>query len=318
MLGPGEAPPSYNSVRRGMSVESMTVPPSQQQQYLQPENQERVIERQLNVSHQSSMASQLCSADQRQQSMYSTANSHAHAFTSSGDGALTNITSASLANLAKGVEQNLSEMSQKMTQGGPYSDMQGGSNLDTSAEQMNSGSVPPTSASANPPQQPSVNNTFVNAHMSIGQVNIQNVTANQTYQGPGMHGQMQQHVDVSMTNFPPGMPPGGPQPDPMYKPPQPAAPAVSIQNKGRNTIQYLPVSQPSIAPSHDPALPAKQPFEFMPFDRFPSPTPNVVPGDHPHAGVPPGAPHHRYPASMYGGHMPQQNPGIIFNIPFLD
>ena len=334
MGGPGDAPPSYNvSLRRGMSVESITAPPSQRQQYLQPENQERVIERQLNVCHQS-MSSQSFS---EQQTMYSsssttslqqqhnTSQQPAHSAPSAGgpdscssSNTLTNITSASLANLAKDMEQNISEMSQKMSQGGPFADMQSAANpanSDSNTDQPNNNSssnIPTSSSQNQQQQQPSVNNTYVNAHLSIGQVNVQNVTANQSYQGPGMHG-MQQNVDVSMNSFPGAMP-GGPQPDPMYKPPQPApaAPAVSIQNKGRNTIQYLPVSQPSIAPSHDPVIPPKQSFDFMgpsATERFPSPSPaapGFMPGENPHIGSM--APHMRTPSSMYGG-APPGHPG---------
>lgn len=274
----------------------MTVPPSQQQQYLQPENQERVIERQLNVGHQAKLPNQPC-IDKSSPAYGNTAVSSA-ASVSTTDSSLTNITSASIANLAKGMEQNISEMSQKMTQGGPFGGMQPTSHSDTTSEQPAGMSLPSPASSST--QQPRVNNTFVNAHMSIGQVNIQNVTANQSYQGPGMHGQMQQHVDVSMNNFAGGVP-HGPQPDPMYKPAQPSAPAVSIQNKGRNTIQYLPVSQPSIAPSHEPVMPHKQNFDFMPTERFPSPTPNFLPGEAPQQMPPASAP--RHPSAMYGGSM---------------
>lgn len=294
----------------------MTAPPSQRQQYLQPENQERVIERQINVSHQS-MSSQSYTQHQAMYSSASTTNiqqstsSHqpAHrgqvAHDSAGSNTLTNITSASLANLAKDMEQNISEMSQKMSQGGPFAEMHPHPNSanTTDAPPLEQPNSIPSSSSQQ--QQPSVNNTFVNAHMSIGQVNIQNVTANQTYQGPGMHGHMQQNVDVSMNNFSGAMP-GGPQPDPMYKPPQqaPAAPAVSIQNKGRNTIQYLPVSQPSIAPSHDPVLPPKPSFDFMNSERFPSPSPAFMPGENPHMPMPSSMAHHqRPPSSMYSGSM---------------
>lgn len=327
--GPGDAPPSYNvSLRRGMSVESITAPPSQRQQYLQPQNQERVIERQLNVCHQS-MSSQSFS---EQQSMYSSTSTTslqqhhtsqpANSVAPGGDNSsntLTNITSASLANLAKDVELNISEMSQKMSHGGPFADMQSAANPTNSEQNAdqpnNSNSNIPTSTSQSQ-QQPSVNNTYVNAHLSIGQVNVQNVTANQSYQGPGGMHNMQQNVDVSMNNFSGAMP-GGPQPDPMYKPPQPApaAPAVSIQNKGRNTIQYLPVSQPSIAPSHDPVIPPKQSLDFMGMnstERFPSPSPaGFMPPENPHMGGM--APHMRAPSSMYGGSHPG-HPGELILI----
>lgn len=266
----GEQPPSYNpTMRRGMSVESITAPPSHRQQYLQPENQERIIERQLNISHQTSMGYQSYS---EQQTLYSNASHGPISVSSSHESSsnLNSITSASLANLAKGVEENISQISQKTPQ-------QPGSFTDNPT--VSSNSMPNTdkpSSQANPTSSsqhmPSVNNTYVNTHMSIGQVNIQNVTANQSYQGPGMPNHMQQNVDVRMNNYNGGM---MPQPDPMYKPPQ-AAPAVSIQNKGRNTIQYLPVSQPSLPPTHEPVIPSKQTFEFG-SDRYPSPSQSYFP-----------------------------------------
>lgn len=291
----GDAPPSYNnSLRRGMSMESITAPPSQLHQYMQPENQERVIERQLNITHQPTLPTGGSEPPQAMPIDHSVPTTAPDSMNS-----ITNITSASLANLAKGVEQNISEMSQKMSQGGPFGDMQ--NNANTNALEANpepaTNPPPPSSMPGAHPQQPSVNNTFVNTHMSIGQVNIQNVTANQSYQGPGgVH--MQQNVDVSMNNFPPG--PGMPQPDPMYKPPQPAAPAVSIQNKGRNTIQYLPVSQPAIAPTHEPVVPPKHNFDFMSSARFSSPTPpNFLPGENPSMAMAAGGHNPRHPAGAY-------------------
>lgn len=280
----------------------MTVPPTQQQQYLQSENQERTIERQLNVGHQSKEPCSEPSAPYNPGAP-TLPTTCPNALKSTPDTSLNNITSASLANLAKGMEQNISEMSQNMTQGGPYGDVQPGATVDNTTEQPCSVGMPTSMPSTTNQQQPSVNNTFVNAHMSIGQVNIQNVTANQSYRGPGMPGQMQQHLDVSMNNFAGSMPPGpqAPQTDPMYKPTQPPAPAVSIQNKGRNTIQYHPVSQPSIAPSRDSAVPPKQTFDFMPAERFPSPTPNFLPGENPHLPL---AVPQRHPGPMYSGAVP--------------
>lgn len=294
-MGPGgEQPPSYNPMmRRGMSVESITTPPSHRQQYLQPENQERIIERQLNISHQTSMGYQSYS---EQQMLYSSASQGPGSVSSSQESSsnLNNITSASLANLAKGVEENISQISQKTPQQTPgvFPD-----NASASSNAMPNSDLPnsqanPTAASQ---QVPSVNNTYVNAHMSIGQVNIQNVTANQSYQGPGMPAHMQQNVDVRMNNFNGGM---MSQSEPMYKPPQAAAPAVSIQSKGRNTIQYLPVSQSSLPPSHEPLIPPKQGYDFGP-ERYPSPSHNYFP-DGPVIGPQPPT---RHPAPMYSTQM---------------
>lgn len=288
-----------------MSIETMTAPPTHRQQYLQPENQERLIERQLNISHQSNMSSYQSSYSE-QQSIYSSSSQPNVHHTSTSDSAanLSNITSASLANLCKGVEQNLSQISKN----GPYGDIPPPS---SSAGGHGESQPPPMSSGS---QGPSVNNTYVNAHMSIGQLNIQNVTANQNYQGPGMPRHMQQNVDVSMNNFNGSMMPQHP-PEPIYKPPQSvAAPAVSIQNKGRNTISYLPVTQPSLPSSHEPAIPPKASFDFMSSDRYPSPSAGFYPPDGGPGGPimgPQISPHSRHPGPMYGGPPTQGRSSII-------
>lgn len=315
MSSGADAPPSYNvTIRRGMSVESMTAPPTHRQQYGQPENQERVIERQLNLTHQTNSAGSIPNfptdpqLQQQQQSIFSSCSQTTVSQTTSLDSSnsLNNITSASLANLKKGMEQNLSQMSQNMNQSRPFADIP----VTSSASSEQSTNKPPPSSTSQ--HAPSVNNTYVNAHMSIGQVNIQNVTASQTYQGPSGGGRpMQQNLDVTMNNFNSGMVPPQSQPDPMYKPspqqqPTAPSPAVSIQNKGRNTIQYLPVSQPSLPSSHEPAIPTKATFDFLP-DRFPSPSPNFYPPDNGMIGGPQPPPQSRHPSApggMYSGPQP--------------
>ena len=99
---------------------------------------------------------------------------------------MSNITSASLANLAKGVEHLSNQMQQSMVQGGPFHNIQ----LQQQMPELQDGRPPPNSQPPNAPRPPSnqgphpqanmppgghpqVNNTFVNANVSIGQVNIQ-------------------------------------------------------------------------------------------------------------------------------------------------
>lgn len=188
-----------------------------------------------------------------------------------------NITSSSLVHLAKGVEQ----IQQTMVEGGPFREL---SQQPPGGPQGPPGMMPPSNgqppmSSAGPgmppgnpnaipssnsgPQtsQPSVNNTFVNAHMTISQVNIQNVNASQQHTGFDSQGrptQMQQNVDVTMnTGNPPG--PGQRFPDdPNFNPNQQPGPnpSVKVQAKGPNTLQYLPVSQqPALPPANDPIIP---------------------------------------------------------------
>ncbi|XP_064600516.1 trithorax group protein osa-like isoform X2 [Liolophura sinensis] len=98
--------------------------------------------------------------------------------------AMSNITSASLANLAKGVEHLSNQMQQNMMQGGPFHSIQiqgqmsnpgQGNGHPPSSTSPTSSSMPPNSG------QPSVNNTYVNATMSIQQLNIQSVNAPSNY-----------------------------------------------------------------------------------------------------------------------------------------
>ena len=102
--------------------------------------------------------------------------------TGGGKNSYSNITSASLANLAKGVEHLSNQMQQNMMQGGPFHNIQiQGQMSDISSpgphpaphHGMESAAVAPPHMSTQ--SQPSVNNTFVNATMSIQQLNIQSV-----------------------------------------------------------------------------------------------------------------------------------------------
>ncbi len=136
---------------------------------------------------------------------------------------LTNITSASLANLAKGVEHLSNQMQQNMLQGGPFhniqiqgqmSDIEGGGPGAGLGKEPTNGPLSPSAAGAlaqpgtpqqsssqvPPNQQPSVNNTYVNANLSIQQLNIQSV--NQP--GPGANPQMQIQQMSNEMNLPPG------------------------------------------------------------------------------------------------------------------
>lgn len=273
----------------------MPTPPPQKQYYSQFENQELTIIKQPNTAYQSPDAgdpNQFPSqAGRPPVTPGSPMNSRAN---------ITNITSAPLANLVKGVEQ----MQQTMVEGGPFREIQQQSGQQqpgqpgmpstplggapppssTSAGQPTSGpnSIPSTSAG---PQssQPSVNNTFVNAHMSIGQVNIQNVNASQQHAGfdsAGRPTQMQQNVDVTMNtgNMAPNTPRfAGEEPNfPTPNPPTTNA-SVKVQAKGPNTIQYLPVShQASLPPANEPIVPPKQqPYEFPRNEPFAAPLPNL-------------------------------------------
>lgn len=101
---------------------------------------------------------------------------------------MSNITSASLANLAKGVEHLSNQMQQNMMQGGPFHSIQmQGQQGGAPNNQQNSASVTSGETSSQNQSAPSVNNTFVNATMSIQQVNIQSVNNSH---GPGYNPSM--------------------------------------------------------------------------------------------------------------------------------
>ncbi|XP_074659835.1 uncharacterized protein LOC141912499 [Tubulanus polymorphus] len=143
---------------------------------------------------------------------------------------MSNITSASLANLAKGVEHLSNQMQQNMLQGGPFhniqiqsqvSDSKNNGSPQTSSQHsihQQSPQAAPTSVaphsnnSNNSNQPPSVNNTFVNATMSIQQLNIQSVNnpamggANMQIQQASMEQQQQQQQQTGgAVNIPGGM-----------------------------------------------------------------------------------------------------------------
>ena len=142
---------------------------------------------------------------------------------------MSNITSASLANLAKGVEHLSNQMQQNMMQGGPFHSIQmQGQQAGSQNNPQNSASVT-TSVETSSQSAPSVNNTYVNATMSIQQLNIQSVN---NPHGPGYNPTMsvqqmnmeQQQQMAAMNNSggqhgsqcvpgtgPQGMPCSGPQ-----------------------------------------------------------------------------------------------------------
>lgn len=281
----------------------MTAPPAQKQYYSQFENQELTIIKQTNTAYQGAEATDPTRfpAIPTHATMPMTPGSPMNSRSSN----ITNITSASLANLAKGVEQ----MQQTMIEGGPFRDLQqqtgqplpgqpgmvpgppgpgsGPSPMSTSAG-LPSGAPNSIPSSNGGPQagQPSVNNTFVNAHMSIGQVNIQNVNASQQHAGTGFDSQgrptqMQQNVDVTM-NTGGGIAPTTPRfstEEPSFTNNNPTSntnPSVKVQAKGPNTLQYLPVSQhAALPPANDPIIHKQTPYDFGRGEPFPTPLANL-------------------------------------------
>ena len=138
--------------------------------------------------------------------------------------AINNITSASLANLAKGVEHLSHQMQQDMMQGGPFHNIQ----IQGQMSEIENGAVPspggpgsqqpatpgqqqlpPDSSSGNTSQgqPPHVNNTYVNANLSIQQLNIQSI--NQSGNGPNVANPTMQTQQMNNEGMP-GMPPQGP------------------------------------------------------------------------------------------------------------
>ena len=138
--------------------------------------------------------------------------------TPSGKSSLSNnITSATLANLAKGVENLSNQMQQHMMQGGPFHSiqMQGQQQqqnqqnsqgppshsgvVSSAVQSQNQQSTNSLMSTSQTQSTPSVNNTFVNATMSIQQVNIQqNVPPGQNSFNPGGGGSTMQ---VQQTNM---------------------------------------------------------------------------------------------------------------------
>lgn len=267
-------------------MESMTAPPSQQY-YSQFENQELTIIKQRNSSFQEGIPS----GDMTQFPPVSGPNVrqpiNPNSPMASRSSSITNITSASLANLAKGVEQNINQMQQTMMEGGPFRDLQqqqqqpgaqplpGPNAPHMGMPQGGPNSVP--SSSGAPSSQPSVNNTFVNAHMSIAQVNIQNVNASQQHAGYDSHGQptqMQQNVDVTMNTGNMSANSQRFNDEPNFNPQNRASNSVKVQPKGASTLQYVPMSQPALPSGNESILPPKQSYDFM-NERFPSPLTNL-------------------------------------------
>lgn len=279
-------PPSYSqSTNKRGALESMATPPSQKQYYSQFENQELTIIKQPNTAYQSTDA-----ADNDPFSTQPGRPTGNPGSPMNPRSNITNITSASLANLAKGVEQ----IQQTMVEGGPFRDLQqqagqplpgqqgmapGPNPMSTAGNQPSGGSNSiPTSSGGPQSNQPSVNNTFVNAHMSIGQVNIQNVNATQQHAGFDSSGRpthMQQNVDVTMNTG--NMTPGTgrfPADEPNFPNPNPptSKTSVKVQAKGQNTLQYLPVSQhAALPPANDPIIPKQQPFDSFRGEQFAAP-----------------------------------------------
>ncbi|KAK3604620.1 hypothetical protein CHS0354_028977 [Potamilus streckersoni] len=117
---------------------------------------------------------------------------------------MSNITSATLANLAKGVENLSNQMQQHMMQGGPFHSIQmqghgnnsnnNGNNINnsqSSAANQTSHSSHAIPASTQTQSTPSVNNTYVNATMSIQQLNIQSVHGGGSAPGQNFNASMQ-------------------------------------------------------------------------------------------------------------------------------
>lgn len=281
-------PPSYSQSTKRGSLESMPTPPPQKQYYSQFENQELTIVKQPNAAYQGP-------PDDGNPNMYPALPSHTtgrQPMTPGSpmnvrSGSITNITSSSLVHLQKGVEQ----IQQSMQEGGPFRELSqqpgqpghpgqpgqpgmmpplnGQPPMSSSAQGIPPGGPNSAPSSNSGPQstQPSVNNTYVNAHMSIGQVNIQNVNASQQHAGFDSQGrpvQMQQNLDVTMNtgNMPPGSQPNFPPDHSFSNSNQQTGtnPSVKVQAKGPNTLQYLPVSQQqALPPANDPIIPKPQP-----------------------------------------------------------
>lgn len=110
---------------------------------------------------------------------------------SSKSSSMSNITSASLANLAKGVEHLSNQMQQNMMQGGPFHSIQmqgqGQQGPNTNNSQTSAAVSNNVESSTQNQNTPSVNNTYVNATMSIQQLNIQSVN---NPHGPGYNPSM--------------------------------------------------------------------------------------------------------------------------------
>ena len=210
---------------------------------------------------------------------------------------MSNITSASLANLAKGVEHLSNQMQQNMMQGGPFHNIQIQGQMSDVDGNTGQGNGPPTPTggmpqpgtpqpphSQNQNQPPSVNNTFVNANLSIQQLNIQSVNQPGGPGNPSMQIQ-QMNSDMSM---------GGPGPGNM--PPNSVMTSMS-QQQSQHSMMFNgpsgpmpndPMSQPKMDPMGNFG-----PGGGMP-SRFPCQSPQFPGGPPPASGPSPGIPSPNY------------------------
>ncbi len=197
---------------------------------------------------------------------------------------MSNITSANLANLAKGVELLSNQMQQNMMQGGPFHNIQiqgQMSDVDGNPTQANgpptpTGALPQPGTPQPPPPQhqnqpPSVNNTFVNANLSIQQLNIQSVNQPGGPGNPSMQVQ-QMNNEVSM---------GGPSPGGM--PPNSAMTSMSQQQMYNGPSGPMPNDH----------MANFGPGGNMP-PRFPGQNPMFAGGPPPSSGPSPGVPSPNY------------------------
>ncbi|XP_059175649.1 B-cell CLL/lymphoma 9-like protein [Physella acuta] len=163
-------------------------------------------------------------------------NSAPHTPNPKSSSSMSNITSASLANLAKGVENLSNQMQQNMMQGGPFHSIQvqgqmtsssGNTNnansnsnnsssaaaaATTSSSTLSSHSGSVTSSQA--PSTPSVNNTYIATNMSISQVNVPNHPSMNSYVSMQMQSMSTEspHMNMPPCSMQHGMGPqmGGP------------------------------------------------------------------------------------------------------------
>ncbi|XP_060068266.1 trithorax group protein osa-like [Ylistrum balloti] len=210
---------------------------------------------------------------------------------------MSNITSASLANLAKGVEHLSNQMQQNMMQGGPFHSIQmQGQQVGCSASSQSTSNQPSVSTTSEMSSQtqttPSVNNTYVNATMSIQQLNIQSVGP---HSGPNYNPNMQvqqMNMEQQQMQGMPG-PPNGPGPNSSGM-----SNSMPSGNPGG-----MPTGNPAGMPTGNPGgIPTGNP------SGMPSGNPGGMPsGNHP--GMPSG--NHGSMPSGNPGNMPGGNPGNI-------
>ncbi|CAL1542898.1 unnamed protein product, partial [Lymnaea stagnalis] len=170
---------------------------------------------------------------------------------------MSNITSASLANLAKGVENLSNQMQQNMMQGGPFHSIQvqgqmtssntvgannssngPGSNGGSSSSSATATTSSSSSSHPGPPvtcqssTAPSVNNTYIATNMSISQVNVPNHPSMNSY----VNMQMQSmNTEPSHLNMPPCSMQHGMGPNMMGSGPRPGMTHHMAQSQGMMT-----------------------------------------------------------------------------------